>query len=374
MFLIVNDILRLLILNTGVGVKTYNAGPTHCTKLRVYRPKTCGVVPKPLDIEKYNLRPLTGGGAEKTKLGAMDLAIRWDYRPLDPRDEPKRAAHIDGSDESAGPAVFSVVRTPRTPNNDPKTDRSGGVFYSTHGEHSFFNKDLLQQQLPFAAKSSPVERTCRCASQRKSADKYNHEHRQEDPTQNNVRQRSLSRPRHRNGNCPRSESSPNLSELSIASDNEHHSAVSGSHQHKTNNARKYKKTTRLCDTHKPAIDKASSTKLIPLDAELKQPFKTGIPNSNASGTCTSFDSGCCSSVSHSGSSETSKSYVKVPKPRLPYAKRDYVIDTLAPPFACWHGGAGQGGYPEHWRLASVYQHAYKPIQQRRRPLLATVYQ
>lgn len=53
----------------GVAVKTYMAGPTHCTKLKVYRPKTCGVVPKPLDKSKYNDRPHTSGG--KAKMGPM---------------------------------------------------------------------------------------------------------------------------------------------------------------------------------------------------------------------------------------------------------------------------------------------------------------
>lgn len=300
----------------------------------------------------------------------MDLAIRWDYRPVDPRDEPRRAAHIDGSDESAGPAVFSVVRTPRTPTADPKTDRSGGVFYSTFGEHNFFNKDLVQQQYPFASKSAPPEqRTCKCSSQRRSAEKYNQEHeRQSNDEQFHVRQRSLSRPRELHRKCQRSESSPNVSAICDPSDK-----LPGNHQPKQH-SKKHKKIARLCDTHSTATLDQPKKKLAPIESEVKQPFKAGIPNSNSSGTGSSFDSGCCSSISQSGSSETSKSYVKVPKPRHPYAKRDYVIDTLAPPFACWHGGAGQGGYPEHWRLASVYQHAYKPIQQRRRPLLATVYQ
>lgn len=303
----------------------------------------------------------------------MDLAIRWDYRPLDPRDEPRRAAHIDGSDESAGPAVFTVVRTPRTPTADPKTDRSGGVFYSTLGEHNFFNKDLMQQKLPFASKSAPPERTCRCKSQRRSAEKYkkdNQQHFANDEETYQVRQRSLSRPRNAHRKCQRSVSSPNISEICNSKDN----YPNHQHKHQTQHTKQHKKVPRLCETQ--PINDHHTKKLIPIESSEinKQPFKTGIPNSNSSGTCTSFDSGCCSSVSQSSSSESSKSYLKVPKPRHPYAKRDYVIDTLAPPFACWHGGAGQGGYPEHWRLASVYQHAYKPIQQRRRPLLATVYQ
>lgn len=316
------------------------------------------------------------GDAEKIKLGAMDLAIRWDYRPVDPRDEPRRAAHIDGSDESAGPAVFSVVRTPRTPNPELKTDRSGGVFYSTLGENNFFNKDLIRHNLPFASKSAPPDRKCRCTNQKKTAEKYNHdnEHYVDDQTYN-VRQRSLSCPRNQQRTSQRSESSPNVSEIGISSENDstHNCSKHRRTKDQSQKQRNHKTITRLCDLNPiPLVE--HSKKNVPIENENKQPFKAGIPKSNSSGTCTSFDSGCCSTISQSGSSETNKSYVKVPKPRHPYAKRDYVIDTLAPPFACWHGGAGQGGYPEHWRLASVYQHAYKPIQQRRRPLLATVYQ
>lgn len=66
-------------ITTGIGCKNYMAGPTQCTKLRVYRPKTCGVVPPILD-KNYAQRPMTSY-ITKEKMGAMDLAIGWDYRP-----------------------------------------------------------------------------------------------------------------------------------------------------------------------------------------------------------------------------------------------------------------------------------------------------
>lgn len=64
---------------SGIGCKNYKAGPTQCTKLRVYRPKTCGVIPPILD-KSYPQRPFTSY-LTKEKMGAMDLAIGWDYRP-----------------------------------------------------------------------------------------------------------------------------------------------------------------------------------------------------------------------------------------------------------------------------------------------------
>lgn len=344
------------------------AGPTHCTKLKVYRPKTCGVVPRPLDKSKYSFRPHTSGGKEK--MGPMDLAICWDYRPVDPRDEPKRPTHIDGSNGSAAPAVFTLVKTPRTPDAaEPNTGRSGGVFSNTLGEETFFDKDIMRRNFQFGSKPDLV-RTCTCGT---SPAAWSNE--KED------RPRSVSRHKDQNnGRQRRCKSSPNLSQIANASetisaheDNTrvYHQCSKHKQQHREHCSRPRKctktiRSNRLCEQN---VAPVSFT--VPPKPQYKSAFKAGIPNSNSSGTCTSFDSGCSSMSSTSCSS---KSTLKVPKPRNPYTKKDYVIDTLAPPFSCWRGGAGQGGYPEHYRLASVYQHAYKPVEQRKRPLLATVYQ
>lgn len=50
--------------------------------------------------------------------------------------------------------------------------------------------------------------------------------------------------------------------------------------------------------------------------------------------------------------------VMIPRPRTPYAKRNFCIDTLAPPFSIVEGSR-DSDYPEHWRLASVYQQSYR---------------
>ena len=54
----------------------------------------------------------------------------------------------------------------------------------------------------------------------------------------------------------------------------------------------------------------------------------------------------------------------VPRPRTPFARRSFCIDTLAPPFSVMHGCRG-ADYPEHWRLMSVYQQSYKNPYRRR---------
>lgn len=323
-----------------------------------------------------DLRPSTAI-MDKEKVGPMDLAICWDFRPLDPRDEPKPPVHIDGSNGSAAPAVFTVVKTPRTMNDEPAaTGRSGGVFSNTIGEEGFFDKDIMMRTKNYFSTrlEKNTDRTCRCDSQRDS---------------NNQRNTQLT---------TRSKSSPNVSVIAQASDtslpNEnilvcnynrehyHYRPESLRHHHhhhhhekmkqktpKHQKCEKSKSTNRLCEQNLIAMNQSNHPKHT--KPEYKCAFKAGVPKSNSSGVCSSFDS--CVSSTTTASEFTTKT-IKIPKPRNPYAKKNYVIDTLAPPFACWKGGAGQGGYPEHWRLASVYQHAYKPVEQRKRPLLATVYQ
>lgn len=381
-----NDFDFISFLQIGVGVRTHNAGPNHCTKLKVYRPKTCGMLARSTENINLHLRPLTAS-ISKTNLGPMDLAICWDYRTADPRDEPKPSTHIDGSNGSAAPAVFTLVKTPKTPADNEPTGRSAGVFSNTLGEESFFDKDIMHRKKNYFTTllKEKSDSQCKCRNSAPASLAHNTNKAQ----------------------C-RSNSSPNLSVIAQASSQSnqpdkvlvcnyskehyhyrpvsHHSHYQHHHPHRhAQNAELNRKNSQvkeyLCGNNKPArinrlCDQNSNlqipnTRIDIHKTKQKNPFRAGIPNSNASGTCTSFDSGCSST---STASEFTSKTVKIPKPRDPYAKKNYVIDTLAPPFSCWKGGAGQGGYPEHWRLSSVYQQAYKPVEQRKRPLLATVFQ
>ncbi|XP_059611817.1 uncharacterized protein LOC132258504 [Phlebotomus argentipes] len=348
--------LDVIPLATGVGVKSYKAGPTQCTKMRVYRPKTCGVTPQPLDKAALGYRPHSSITI-KDKMGPMDLAICWDYRPSDPRDEPPRPTHIDGSNGSVAPAVFTLVKTPRD-NTPLATGRSGGVFSSTMREEGFFDKDVLKQKTEIK-NASILGRTCCCGeggNRSRSA-----------LTMNVPADHSLSRPKSvsRSVDLQQSKplsrtykSSPNLVELAERAQNEcelvciKHTPILV--ETKVRSSAKPQRPMRLCEYTKAQQAQQQNKKMTRSDS----------------------DSGCGQSISSNGSDKHARARkgIKVPKPRDPYAKKNYNIDTLAPPFACWRGGAGQGGYPEIWRLASVYQHAYKPIEQRKRALLATVYQ
>ncbi|CAD7087264.1 unnamed protein product [Hermetia illucens] len=351
---------------SGVGIKTYKAGPTHCTKMKVYRPKTCGVVPKAVGESQMH-RPQTCYPGNQ-KMSSMDLAICWDYRPANPMDEPQPPKHIDGSNGSAAPAVFTLVKTPRTPEK-LDTGRSAGIFTNTLGNEGFFEKDIVRRKTNFSAQRSKSGLKCSCGTSPMSM-----------ASAKSSRSQSATRDAALKSNTKRSESSPNLSQIVNVSES---AMYRGNHyrnynQHiprkKEHTCSKYgpknrdmhvlKRTERLCQKFEPQ----QYPELAPRET-YKPAFKAGVPKSNASGTVTSFDSGC--STMSSGTCSTK--VLNIPKPRHPYAKKNYNIDTLVPPFACIKGGAGQGGYPEHWRLASVYQHAYKPIDQRKRPLLQTIY-
>ncbi|XP_043477987.1 uncharacterized protein LOC122508603 [Leptopilina heterotoma] len=58
----------------------------------------------------------------------------------------------------------------------------------------------------------------------------------------------------------------------------------------------------------------------------------------------------------------------VPRPRTPFARRSFCIDTLAPPFSIVQG-CRDADYPEHWRLTSVYQQSYRNPKKQRGTIL-----
>lgn len=330
---------------TGVGVKSYKAGPTQCTKLKVFRPKTCGIVPNPLDTSKYSNRPHTS--FSKKNVGQMDLAICWDYRPLNPNDEPKRPKHIDGSNGSAAPAVFTLVKTPRSPTQQQiETGRSGGVFSNTQGEGSFFDRDVVRQHQYFQKKDAI--RVCECGN---SATSH--------PSAKEIIYRPRSTTRHENEVKlhKRCKSSPNLSNIANPSresysesmikkcyhtdgnnclplqsktkKNHHHHHHNQHYRHKSSDECEHTRNQRLCQ-----MPNQESNERPQEIVAYKQAFKAGVPHRDSTGTCTSYDSGCSSMTS----SNISIPKINIPKPRNPYAKKEYTISTLVPPFACWKGG------------------------------------
>ncbi|XP_064292370.1 uncharacterized protein LOC128674480 [Plodia interpunctella] len=377
----------------AIGWKGYGAsGPTCCTKMRVHRPKTCD--PKKVEAEKDNKRPSTSaldlGKQYRRPLSLMDLAICWDFRPDDPTGEPRPSKHIDGSNGSKAPAVFTMVHTPKEEVETTPPSHTMPIFHqnrsgSDPGHHPvpYFEKNMTKdkrkdscevQHCPQhnyedrdekgsryssrknsgqGVKKPPCDGIHGCGTPSETSRKSSRDDTRPEKLQTirdawttnekpkNIRS-DINRNRHSLESYEKTplaqgklhQSSPNESQLSRRSKE----SESSSARHKT------------CLPCNEKVHQGSKQK-----EDYKFAFKAGNPHSVQS------------------VSSTDSKGVKIPKMRHPYTKKSYTIPTLAPPFTIWRD-SNACGYPEHWRLASVYQHAYKPPEQRRKPLINSVYQ
>lgn len=250
----------------------------------------------------------------------MDLAICWDYTPANPLDEPKPSAHIDGTDDTVAPAIFSVVKTPRPADDLNATGRSAGVFAHTAGEEGFFDKDImLRNKNYFSTRlEKNTDRVCKCTS-------------------SGSRSHSASR----KGSAPeqlrafdRCKSSPNLSVIVHPSEGttresiivcnynkEHyHYRPEPTKRHKSAAVKKHNccertRPLRLCEENLQRMNKQTPEKVA-----TTKPCKMAVPKSHSSGFCSSLDH--TSNGSGSTASEFTTKVFKIPKPRQPYAKKN----------------------------------------------------
>ncbi|XP_058836718.1 uncharacterized protein LOC131693147 [Topomyia yanbarensis] len=333
---------------TGVGCKNYKAGPTKCTKYRVYRPKTSGVVPKPLSASGMNEK--MPKFKKRENACAMDLAIGWDYRT---KRDPNYGIYLDGSKASVAPPIFEVVESPKELNL-PNVVHSGGVFSNTLGEKDFFDRDIIRQHDDYT-KNYNLANRCKCndsaASKSTKSERLGNRHNISSNSEMDTRECA---------DLPNLVDQRNKTAPSKRQPADQEVCVHSSAQRTPSEKQKDCKIPRMChNSHQDEIT-------YKVQHEFRCAFKAGIPQSNSSGTVASFDSG----ISNCYQKNNTKKLI-IPKPRNPYIKKNYIIDTLAPPFAFWKKGSG---YPDYWRLVSVYQHAYKPAEKRKYPLLKTVYQ
>jgi hypothetical protein len=284
----------------------------------------------------------------------MQLAICWDLKPAREEDEPRPSPHIDGSNGSAAPAVFALVHQP--PPDQGTKDGCGKK------EHCGSEEDCRTKE------DCGTKEDCRTKEECGTKEDCG-------TTQ------GCNTPPGKSENIftvlPKSawaetkeNSSPNVG----SAHRRNGSAEAGAHKPATLERRKeYKSSPNLMSTsHKPSKRLLAARPCVA--CELKQPSPQYRPRSEYK---MAFKAGkpsnCFDSVRNTRPQTAAAKQVNVPKPRVPFAKKSYSIDTLTPPFSLWPGHTAQG-YPEHWRLASVYQHAYKPLEARRKPLLASVYQ
>ncbi|XP_039757041.1 uncharacterized protein LOC120631494 [Pararge aegeria] len=380
----------------AIGWKGFGAsGPTCCTKMRVHRPKTCDPKKTEGEEDKRKQRPATSdlGGQYKKPLSLMDLAICWDFKADNPKNEARPPKHIDGSNGSLAPAVFTMVHTPKEDVHETVVGHAFPIFTQNRqgddaGKHSvpYFEKDITKEkrkdscdvqhcpqhnEINKSSKSRSSSRKSSAQSNKSICDGINgcgttsdvsrngsHESRPQmkhikeawnSESRNKNSKYDINRNRHSLESYEKTplaqgklhQSSPNESDVS------RHTVKDSLKNSDTSNNTKHKNCLS-CNGVKMPQEKRQKD-------DYKFAFKAGNPNSV-----------------QSNSSNDSKD-LKIPKMRHPYTKKSYTIPTLAPPFSIWRD-ANATGYPEHWRLASVYQHAYKPLEQRRKPLIESVYQ
>lgn len=409
---------------SAIGWKCYSVpGPTECSKLKVYRPKTA--------LDKIKLkkdeRPKTSGAKDeiKKRFLPIDLAICWDLKPEDPSDEPKRSPHIDGSNGCAAPAVFTMVQPKETSDElnslsschaitqkiskGIEEDNLANVPSQVNGKIkspllSTVNKEAIMSCIKSApqqnqndspastnsistnaadyARQNPKtawssEDTSKALSnkllhlQETTKRQSSNEEEKQNVNQWDYKPIQMDKKKHHQSTpnlvaacegsrCGTEKSSSSSSKISRSSKNRSLvslNAINGESDTKLDKKSKVCKNAQkgrncsACEKPNSVLDENREK------SEFKMAFKAGVPKSESS---------------PSGSASVAKPY-KAPKMRLPYAKKSYSIGTLVPPFSLWPESNGQE-YPEHWRLASVYQHSYKPINTRKRPMLASVYQ
>ena len=341
---------------SAVGYKGYGPpGPSQCSKLRVYRPKTAVQTKERKQVEELlPRRPSTG------RISDIQLAICWDLKPPREEDEPRPSPHIDGSNGSAAPAVFALVHQPPADHSTKDNGKATEGYETNEG----------------CGTKQGCETNGQCSTKEDCEIKDDHGTKKPCGTKegcNTPPDKSESiftmLPKSAWGET-KENSSPNVGNAhrrrgSTEAEAHTSAALERRKEHKSS-------PTLMTTSQRPVKRLLGSRPCVACElkprppqyrprSEYKMAFKAGKPSN-------SFDSGCSTRPQTAAAKQ-----VRVPKPRTPFAKRSYSIDTLTPPFSLWPGRTGQG-YPEHWRLASVYQHAYKPVEARRKPLLASVYQ
>lgn len=404
-----------------------------------------------------SIRPATSGrdpDISSRNATAMDLAIRWDYRTKNPRDEPKRPKHIDGSNGSMAPAVFSMVQSPKQ-NFMPETGRSNALFsYNAQPEDTecdrvipCFEKDMAKYRRKESCDVPKCEKHSHYEKPRSPSVDHNLKTREsKQQPEEKKSARTQSEKRIKSGSCDgvhgcgtsdgqssrssrhSTRKSENHKPLKNAWVDISHTKYDSKENSSANLAAKYKQDEKI-QRNQRILDELNNNNASPIETikknqtcqsssksskisseksrdsvlsrqeypkltvkneknlrsclachdhntnhdknqfgneakkpEYKMAFKAGKPNSTGS-----LDS---KDIDNSSSNTNSKNSFKIPKMRDPYSKKTYAIPTLAPPFSRWRDTTG---YPEHWRLASVYQHAYKHPEARRHPLLPAVY-
>ncbi|CAG9860135.1 unnamed protein product [Phyllotreta striolata] len=329
---------------TGIGWKGYPGyGPTRCTKLKIFRPKT-SISPKDEPVSSFDRK---WRFIRQAKVSPMDLAICWDLKPQDPNDEPEKAKHVDGSNGSAAPAVFNLVHSPKQEEAEHKCDGvhvCGPVF--DHSDKGNEDKEYFFHRSKKAPRSAAGSSSCSDQSKRRAKSALGDGEKLSSCSKESFisaksRAKSASNSNDIEGRIP--EISKEVIDKNMYRSTPNLSECGGKYCKKY--AKMGCKSCVACEMKdiRPVEKRPKS--------EYKMAFKAGVPQQKT------VSKPSCN--------------LKVPKPKVPYMVKNYVIDSLGGPFCLQK--KKRDDYPEHWRLATVYQHSYKPIYARKRPLMHTVF-
>ncbi|XP_014473787.1 PREDICTED: uncharacterized protein LOC106743941 [Dinoponera quadriceps] len=222
----------------------------------------------------------------------MDLAICWET-PVDPVYEPRKPAHIDGSEGGSAPAIFALIQHSPAPRNRELLEHGQE---DKKGVYDCAGKKKKKKREADSGNRCCCE--CLCDGM-------------ETVTVAEIAEVS------RGGKPARASSVPQITERRCAAcepDGE---------------LEKRRRDPRLI---RSAVGIALGTR----EEKHDDVRRNGLPPAK----------------------------LTVPRPRTPFARRAFCIDTLAPPFSVVHG-CRDADYPEHWRLMSVYQQSYRNPQRRR---------
>ncbi|XP_052132865.1 uncharacterized protein LOC113205519 [Frankliniella occidentalis] len=414
----------------AVGWRSFNApGPTNCSKMKVYRPKTAAPIGARNGLEMTGRlqRPSTGHPSKllaKDHVSEMELAICWDLVPAYPEDEPKPTPHIDGSNGSKAPGIFSLVHHPA--DNEGDADDVRPSARTSNGPRRTSTPPAAKdRKAPPQPPSVESVHSC-SSSQQKAARTGAPDHELHERLHAQERQRAAVQRRYNGGRVPAHPAPADVArdlcdfrkrngcyagmqgcgdgttrddprnlndhlaelrkhrhfhqsmpDLSGHGGQQRRGAGHQGHPHgHQQRSASHHRGQQRGNPRPPCAACARPTSPPPLrrpKSEYKMAFKAGKPTTSLS-TNSSFDtppsvhSGAGCGVGCSLGRE-----VRVPKQRAPFARKNYAITSLTQPFSLWPKETGHA-YPEHWRLASVYQHSFKPVHARSKPLLKTVYQ
>lgn len=320
---------------TAVGYKVYQSpSATQCSKLKVFRPKTASIASSDEKENKHFVeRPKTTSRLQRRSLKSlneMDLAIYWDVPPDQETEKLPTPRSRRASVESTYNAEKKEICVTHTSSRPPTPKPNEPLCTEVNQDHD---------------------------SNRQAVDKKSSDLVPALPKLEQLIQDT-------NFHTPRSSTEPSKRPRS--------------------NTRQKSATRSPTEVMEPPKRINVGVQVGRLDLRKVPQYGAADSPRNVTGKCTdhanaykmAFKAGKLNNFNINDAlieRLTKSRNLRVPKQKTPFAKKNYAIRTLTPPFSIWPQTTGYD-YPDHWRLASVYQHAYKPLEARKSPFMKTVFQ